>query len=166
MCARALTQCAKSGHCACSTHAKSGPLTKSGHTRGLLLVLASVSNSSSLKTQEMIIQLWGWPESALGIAIISRIILYTNKSPLLVKITYIVVSTSHASVDHPNIDGPSLAVKCVRKFGCALGEEVSVCVCVCVCACALHYMPRVDTFDVRCWFCLQFRTHNPRKPRN
>ncbi len=35
----ALTQCAKSGHCACSTHAKCGPLTKSGHTRGPLLAL-------------------------------------------------------------------------------------------------------------------------------
>ncbi len=33
------------------------------------------------------------------------------------------------SVDHSNIDGPPLAVKCVRKFGSALGGEVtSVCV--------------------------------------
>ncbi len=37
------------------------------------------------------------------------------------------------SVDHSNIDGPPLAVKCVRKFGSALGGEVtSVCVCVCM----------------------------------
>ncbi len=38
-------------------------------------------------------------------------------------------------VDHSNIDGPPLAVKCVRKFGSALGGEVTavrVCVCVCV----------------------------------
>ncbi len=35
------------------------------------------------------------------------------------------------SVDHSNIDGPPLAVKCVRKFGPALGGEVT-CVCVCV----------------------------------
>ncbi len=46
------------------------------------------------------------------------------------------------SSDHSNIDGPPLAVKCVRKFGSAFGGEVtslcvrvsvSVCVCVCVC---------------------------------
>ncbi len=39
------------------------------------------------------------------------------------------------SVDQSNIDGPPLAVKCVRKFGSALGGEVvraRVCVCVCV----------------------------------
>ncbi len=44
------------------------------------------------------------------------------------------------SVDHSNIDGPPLAVKCVRKFGSALGGKVthmSVCVCV-------HYMRQVD----------------------
>ncbi len=28
------------------------------------------------------------------------------------------------SVDHSNTDGPPLAVKCVRKFGSALGGEV------------------------------------------
>ncbi len=50
---RAPTQCAKSGHCACSTHAKCGPSTKSGHTRGPLLVLTSDSDSPSLKTQEL-----------------------------------------------------------------------------------------------------------------
>ncbi len=33
------------------------------------------------------------------------------------------------SVDHSNIDGPPLAVKCVRKFWSALGWEVT-CVCV------------------------------------
>ncbi len=36
------------------------------------------------------------------------------------------------SVDHSNIDGLPLAVKCVRKFGSVLGGEV-----VCVCARAL-----------------------------
>ncbi len=36
------------------------------------------------------------------------------------------------SVDHSNIDGPPLGVKCVRKFGSALGGEVT-CVCVFVC---------------------------------
>ncbi len=56
-----------------------------------------------------------------------------NKSSLLVKITYILVSTSQ--FDHSNIDGPPLAVKCVRKFGSAFGGEV-LCVCVCVCVCA------------------------------
>ncbi len=66
-----LTQCANSGHCACSTHAKCGLLAKSGHTRGPLLVLASDSDSSSFKTQESTIKLWGEPESALGIEIIS-----------------------------------------------------------------------------------------------
>ncbi len=43
------------------------------------------------------------------------------------------------SVDHSHIDGPPLAVKCVRKFGSDLGGEVtrvcSVCACVCVCVC-------------------------------
>ncbi len=56
---RVLTQCAKSGHCACSTHAKCGLSTKSGHTAGPLLVLASDLDSSSLKTQELTIKLWG-----------------------------------------------------------------------------------------------------------
>ncbi len=37
------------------------------------------------------------------------------------------------SVDHSNIEGPPLAVKCVRKFGSALGGEVtSVCMYVCI----------------------------------
>ncbi len=35
------------------------------------------------------------------------------------------------SADHLNIDGPPLAVKCVRKFGSALGGEVTFdCVCM------------------------------------
>ncbi len=54
-----LTHCAKSGHCECSIHAKCGPSTKSGHTRGPLLVLTSDSDSSPLKTQELTIKLWG-----------------------------------------------------------------------------------------------------------
>ncbi len=29
------------------------------------------------------------------------------------------------SVDHSNTDGPPLAVKCVKKFGSALGGEVT-----------------------------------------
>ncbi len=54
-----LTQHAKSGHCECSIHAKCGPSTKSGHTRGPLLVLTSDSDSSPLKIQELTIKLWG-----------------------------------------------------------------------------------------------------------
>ncbi len=50
VCVCVLTQFASSGHCACSTHAKCGLSTKSGHTRSPLLVLASDSDSSSLKT--------------------------------------------------------------------------------------------------------------------
>ncbi len=42
------------------------------------------------------IKIMGYTESALGIEIISQIILYMNKSPLLVKIAYISVHTSHA----------------------------------------------------------------------
>ncbi len=35
------------------------------------------------------------------------------------------------SVDHSDIDGPPVAVKCVRKFGSALGGElISECVSV------------------------------------
>ncbi len=83
------------------------------------------------------------------------------------------------SVDHSNIDGPPLAVKCVSKFESSLGGEVTcVCVrahvrvCVCVCVCVyLHnmaradivhvlYMPRADTLDARSWFWLQFRTRH------
>ncbi len=56
--ARVLTQCAESGHCACSTHAKCGLSAKSAHTWGLLLVLTSDLNSSPLKTQELTIKLW------------------------------------------------------------------------------------------------------------
>ncbi len=37
------------------------------------------------------------------------------------------------NIDYSNIDGPPLAVKCVRKVWSALGGEVCVCVCVCVC---------------------------------
>ncbi len=59
MCVCVLTQCAKSGHYACSTHAKCGPSTKSGHTRGPRLILASDLDASSLKTQELTIKLWG-----------------------------------------------------------------------------------------------------------
>ncbi len=100
-----------------------------------------------------------------------------NKSPLLVKITYILASTSHA--------------KCwtFKYWWSALGGEVTcaracmcVCVCVCVCVC-LHGMPRADVehvlcrprtdfrpradpLDVRYWFWHQFQTHHPWKPRN
>ncbi len=35
------------------------------------------------------------------------------------------------SVDHLNIDGPPLAVNCVKNFGSALGGDITyVCVCV------------------------------------
>ncbi len=58
VCVCILTQCAKSRHRACSTHAKCGPSTKSRHTRDPLLVLTSDSDSSPLKTQELTIKLW------------------------------------------------------------------------------------------------------------
>ncbi len=45
------------------------------------------------------------------------------------------------SVDHSNIDGPPLAVECIRKFKSDLGGEVtSVCVCVCVCVYVCMYV--------------------------
>ncbi len=59
LCVCKLTRCAQRGHCACSTHAKYGPLTKRGHTRGLLLVLTTDLDSSSLKIQKLTIKLWG-----------------------------------------------------------------------------------------------------------
>ncbi len=59
VCVCTLTQCAKNGHGACSTHAKCGPSTESRHTRGPLLVLTSDSDSPPLKTQELTIKLWG-----------------------------------------------------------------------------------------------------------
>ncbi len=59
MCVCVLTQCANSGHCACFTLAKCGLLTKNGHTRGPLLVLASELDSLYLKTQELTIKLGG-----------------------------------------------------------------------------------------------------------
>ncbi len=44
------------------------------------------------------------------------------------------------SVDHSNIDGPPLAVKCVRKFGSALGGEVKfVCMDMCMLKCVLGF---------------------------
>ncbi len=64
VCARACVRAclhdvpAKGGHCACSTHVKCRPSTKSRHIRGPLLVLASDLDSSSLKTQ-LTIKLWG-----------------------------------------------------------------------------------------------------------
>ncbi len=57
------------------------------------------------------------------------------------------------SVDHSNTDGPPLAVKCVRKFGSALGGEevvvvVIVCVCVCVCVCvSLQFSKNFSNFS-------------------
>ncbi len=62
------------------------------------------------------------------------------------------------SANHLNIDGPPFPVKCVRKFGSALGGEV-VCVCVRVCVCTymmwmcqertlcIFYTCEVRTFD-------------------
>ncbi len=72
------------------------------------------------------------------------------------------------SADHLNIDGPPLAVMCVRKFRSVLGGEVtykgmSVCVCLCLHnvprADIVHVLhmrsadlrPRADTLEVRCW---------------
>ncbi len=81
--------------CICTLHAKSGLPTKSRHTWCLFLVLASVSDSSSLKTHELTIKLWGSPEFTLGIKIISWIILYMNQNPLLFKTSYIPVHISH-----------------------------------------------------------------------
>ncbi len=78
-----------------------------------------------LENPEINPKLRGQPESTLGIEIISRIILYMNESSLLVKIAYIPIRTSHASIDHLNIDGPPFTVKCVRKFGSALGREIT-----------------------------------------
>ncbi len=59
LCVCVFTQCAKSGLYACTLHAKSGLPTKNRHTRCLLLVLASDSDSSSLKMQELTIKWWG-----------------------------------------------------------------------------------------------------------
>ncbi len=59
--------------------------------------------------------------------------------------SHIFQSTLHMlSVDHLNIDGPPFPVKCVRKFGSALGGEVtSRCVCACVRAWVSEwYVPR------------------------
>ncbi len=55
----------------------------------------------------------GEPQSALGIEIISRTILYMNKSSLLVKITHILVNTSHAK---------AAATRCVKYFQCWILE--------------------------------------------
>ncbi len=49
-------------------------------------------------------------------------ITYINESPLSVKITYIPVLLHMQSVDHLKIDDPLFPVKCVRKFGFAVGE--------------------------------------------
>ncbi len=62
------------------------------------------------------------------------------------------------SVDHSNIDSSPIAVKCGRKFGSALGGEVtSVCVGVCVhmyicvrtvcmCGCRHMYVPNAPNW--------------------
>ncbi len=47
------------------------------------------------------------------------------------------------NVDHSNIDGPPFTVKCVRKFGSALGEVTCACACLCVC---WHNVPRADMY--------------------
>ncbi len=84
--------CGKSGLCACSVRAKGG------HTPCPLLVLASILDSSSLKTLESTLKL------CTGVACLcSRHHwnyfwdhLYINKSPLSVKTSYSPVHTSHA----------------------------------------------------------------------
>ncbi len=75
-----LTQCANGELCAWTLHAKSGLPTQSKRIRCLLLVSASDLDSSSLKTQELTIKLWGGGSLSLplGIESISRIILYTK----------------------------------------------------------------------------------------
>ncbi len=132
---------------ACSLHAKSGLPTKSRHTLCLLLVLASDSDSSSLKTEELTIKLWRWSESALGIKIISQIILTMNESPLLVKTSHIPVRTSHAKCWPFKYWWPALSNKVCKQIEVRSWWRSFVCVCMRmhVCACAhVLYMQRVD----------------------
>ncbi len=55
------TRYAKCGCCACSVHAKSG------HIQSTLLILASILDSSSLKTQELTQKLWSSPSPLLAL---------------------------------------------------------------------------------------------------
>ncbi len=80
------------------------------------------------------------------------------------------------NVDDSDIDGPPLAVKCVRKFGSALVEKLRARAFVCVCVCVSNvqrgnlvyvlYIPRAGVLNVHCWFWLQFQTRHPWNPRN
>ncbi len=80
-------------------------------------------------------KIMGWPESALGIDIISRIILYMNKSPLLVKITYILISASHAKCWPFKYWWSAFSSKVCKKILVRPWWRSYVCVCVCVCMC-------------------------------
>ncbi len=112
-------------------------------TRCLLLVLVSDLYSSSLKTQELTIKLWGQPESTLGIEIISRIILNMNESPLLVKTSHIPVCTSHAKCWPFKYWWFALSSKVCNKIQVRSWWRLCVCVyvyvCVCVCVCVCVY---------------------------
>ncbi len=91
------TQCAKRGLFACTLHAKSGFLTKSRHTRCLLLGFGMRFGLVILETPEIdhkIMEVawicpWHWNY-------ISNHFNYKWKSPLLVKTSHIPVRTSHA----------------------------------------------------------------------
>ncbi len=119
-----LTRQNKSGCCAFSVHVKSILPTESGHTRCQLLVLISVLNSSSLKTQELPPKLW----SSLSLLLALKLFLESLYSRMKVRSwskPHTFQSTFHTlSIDHLNIDGPPFPVKRVRKFGSTLGGEV------------------------------------------
>ncbi len=105
------------------------------YTRCLLLVLASDSDSSSWKTQDLTIKLWGGGSLSLPLAL--KVFLESFYSWMKVsswsKPDTFQSALHMLSADHWNIDGPPFPVKCVRKFRSALGGEVAYrCVYVCM----------------------------------
>ncbi len=105
-------RCAKSGHCACSTQTRCGPSTKSGHTRGPLLVLASDLDSSSLKTEELTLKLWGSLSPLLTLKLFLKSFYTWMKVRSWLKSHTFQNALHMLSVDHLNIDCPSFPVKC------------------------------------------------------
>ncbi len=134
VCVRAcvLTQCAKSEHCACSTHVKCSPSTKSGYTRGPLLVLISDLESPPLKTQELTLKLWGSLSPLLAWKLFFKSFYIWIKVRSSVKITYILVSTSHAKCWPFKYWWSSLNIKVCKNIRVRPWWRSFVCVCVCV----------------------------------
>ncbi len=95
-------------------------------------------------------KIMGYPESALDIEIISRIILTMNESSPWSKPHTFQSALRMLCSDHLNIDGPPFPVKCVRKFRSAFSGEVTY---RCVCTPEFYLVSRTGLNSIpKTWF--------------